>query len=72
MMQRFLFFSLALLVSGSIFADGHEIKRVAGLDLSQSNSLQMQLCSLKPGKKMKDYEASFDACLLYTSDAADE
>jgi hypothetical protein len=66
MMQRFLFFSLALLVSGSIFADGHEIKRVAGLDLSQSNSLQMQLCSLKPGKKMKDYEASFDAYIAWS------
>lgn len=30
------------------------------LDLSKGNALQMQLCSLKPGKSMKAYEAMFD------------
>ena len=53
--------SAFLLFSGSVVADDQVTKRVAGLDLSQGNSLQMQLCSLKPGKKMKDYKANFDA-----------
>jgi len=52
---------LVFLFSSSVFADGHGSKAVAGMDLSKSNSLQMQLCSLKPGKTMKAYEASFDA-----------
>ena len=53
--------SAFLLFCGSVLADDQVTKRVAGLDLSQGNSLQMQLCSLKPGKKMKDYKANFDA-----------
>lgn len=49
-----------LLISAPVFADDHGSKKVAGLDLSQGNSLQMQLCSLQPGKSMKAYEKSFD------------
>jgi len=65
-MLRTLFISAILLVSSSTFADDDATNRVAGLDLSQGNSLQMQLCSLKPGKKMKDYEASFDAYIAWS------
>ena len=54
------------LLSGSIYADGHSAGKVAGLDLSKSNSLQMQLCSLKPGKKMEDYVASFDEYIAWS------
>ena len=60
MFMKFLI-SAFLLFCGSVIADDQVTKRVAGLDLSQGNSLQMQLCSLKPGKKMKDYKANFDA-----------
>lgn len=35
------------------------------LDLSKGNALQMQLCSLKPGKSMKAYEDMFDDYLTW-------
>jgi len=63
-MLKTLCISAVLLVSGSVVADDQVTKRVAGLDLSQGNSLQMQLCSLKPGKKMKEYEANLVRILL--------
>jgi hypothetical protein len=65
-MLKKLFIGAVLMVSGSVVADDHVTKRVAGLDLSQGNSLQMQLCSLKPGKKMKDYKANFDAYIAWS------
>ena len=65
-MLKKLLITTTFLFSGSIYADGHGAREVAGLDISKSNSLQMQLCSLKPGKKMKDYVASFDAYIAWS------
>ena len=55
---------LGLLI-GTVYADHHGNK-VAGMDLSKGNALQMQLCSLKPGKKMSDYEANFDDYIAWS------
>ena len=59
-MFRSLLFALSMFLSGYNLANDQGVSKVAGLDLNQANALQMQLCSLKPGKKMKDYEANFD------------
>ena len=67
-MLKTLCISAVLLVCGSVAADDHATKRVAGSDLSQGNSLQMQLCSLKPGKKMKDYKANFNAYIAWSKE----
>jgi len=38
----------------------------AGLNLEQGNSLQLQLCSLKPGKSMADYAKVVDAYFAWS------
>ena len=66
MLRPFLVAALVMLTGGYTIADDRGASSVAGLDLTRANALQMQLCSLKPGKKMKDYEANFNAYIEWS------
>lgn len=65
-MLRTILFLIPLLTGLHVFASESGAKEVAGLDLNRANALQMQLCSLKPGKKMRDYESSFDDYIAWS------
>ena len=43
-------------------------QKVVGMDLSKGNSLQMQLCSLKPGRTMAEYEASISDYVAWSKE----
>lgn len=49
---------LGLLASSLALADAHE--QYSGIALNQGNALQMNLCSLKPGKSMANYNRMFN------------
>ena len=65
-MLKVLLFIIPFLAGLDASASQSGVSEMAGLDLNRANSLQMQLCSLKPGKKMKDYEDSFDDYIAWS------
>lgn len=52
-------------LSTSILANDHN-NAFAGMDLSEGNSLQLNLCELMPGKSMADYEEVFSAYVKWS------
>jgi hypothetical protein len=47
---------LSVLVGLALSVSVAAAEQYSGIDLSQGNSVQMQLCSLKPGKSMENYD----------------
>jgi hypothetical protein len=56
---------LGLLIGASSFAATGEY---SGVNLEQANSLQMQLCSLKPGKSMANYSRVVDSYIKWSKE----
>lgn len=51
---------IALLLAFPAYASDSEEQVLFGMNLSETNAIQAQFCSLKPGKSKKDYERSFE------------
>jgi len=60
--------TLALLTMLSGAASFAATGQYSGLNLAQGNSLQMQLCTLKPGKSMASYAKVVDAYIEWSKD----
>lgn len=60
-------FMLSLFAAAIAFADNHD-RQFAGMDLSQANAMQMQLCSLKPRKTMADYDKVMNGYIKWSKD----
>ena len=56
--MKLILYVMGLLAGSLAIADHHE--QYAGIALNQGNALQMNLCSLKPGKTMANYDRSFN------------
>lgn len=57
--------ALGLLIGTCAFA---ATGQYSGLNLEQANSLQMQLCSLKPGKSMANYRKVVDSYISWSKE----
>ncbi len=61
---------LFLLIMGTVFgaAAVAATGQYSGMNLEQGNALQMQLCTLKPGKSMANYNRVIDAYIKWSKD----
>ncbi len=58
---------LSLVAASLAFADNHE-REYAGMNLTQANNVQMQLCSLKPRKSMSDYNKVMNGYIQWSKE----